>query len=1086
MSGSDLDALESPVASPGDILKFHVVDTAMISLRESKASLREFEQSTSPSSRQHHLKSALSCMSLVVDSYNELAKDSSFGNGPTISNDATFVTNAHDFVVNGLAFFRCSQESHYFNDNSSAMLQHRHTVSHFVKAVNTLLQIVTPLGLDPDCSDIMSLKYLGHVLSEYFKPLTGQVPIFEELQVGQDYINKGDVDKAHSHFTRLANSCPHELYPHPDRFRVLDYLGYTLGECFKRDRARKKPSPAYVRHREGDIHSGDRHYAEGYLKSAITHLRSACGLQANLTYCRSLGRAYLQLLDTALRWLEPVRSDASFGEYDRAIVEFDLSWAYSELYEMESNITHITKAEHDLEEAIEASQKCFSLLSKGSYQWPIQQSRVASLLLTRFGVLRHPEDLKEALDLHSQASSRRREIADIYQPKMLLEYARALHAQWQTRTSIDGNVPSPEQIISITNKVFDHCSAINHPDRITAQINLSEYLCDAYSGLKQDQTLADAENHLNLVTQNSPDMHPLHAHRLRNMAIISFHKKAHDLAFDYFSQATDHQSAAKRERFRICMAWSTQVHFGSLYDSDEVEGGVQLLYPDVGLQWEFLRLEQDGFASYAATLAINEGNVKLAVEILEHGRNLIWSAMGRNRTSLDELQESDPILFEKLQKNASNVEYLALSMSGSAVIDDHIRRRDEYLKEQKDLLSQVRSLPGHHGFGRRVRFEDLRKAADEGAVIIVNTSSHSTMSHAIIVHASADPVAIPLPRLGPKDVENLVGDLEKAQESASMVQKYTYEASKCTDMERPAIEAKVVESENAASGAFKAILLRLWDDLVHPVEEHLGPAASDFNYPSRIWWCVTGELCALPVHAAAMCANLSNLKSTPYYLASYTSSLTALITARQSSSHRGELDGQKILPSLLLIGGSLRDDEPDGESCVEIEFKRIKRFIASTEEIDFSSHDDVINSLPRHPWVHFACHGGQDMGSPFNSCLYRFSNIKLTLLDIMQARLSNAELAVLSACRTATDYLSRTPDETLHVARGLQFCGYKSAVGTLWEVMDEEDELSIPKILVPRCLAISINVPRKNLTRRLEINMSTPGRPFSFARRFKR
>uniref|UniRef100_A0A8H8CHR0 CHAT domain-containing protein n=1 Tax=Psilocybe cubensis TaxID=181762 RepID=A0A8H8CHR0_PSICU len=62
---------------------------------------------------------------------------------------------------------------------------------------------------------------------------------------------------------------------------------------------------------------------------------------------------------------------------------------------------------------------------------------------------------------------------------------------------------------------------------------------------------------------------------------------------------------------------------------------------------------------------------------------------------------------------------------------------------------------------------------------------------------------------------------------------------------------------------------------------------------------------------------------------------------------------------------------------------------------------------------------------------------RLPLLDIIRARLPNAELAFLSACFSAAGDVF-TPDETIHLAAALQFCGFRSVVGTLWEMNDED------------------------------------------------
>jgi CHAT domain-containing protein len=44
--------------------------------------------------------------------------------------------------------------------------------------------------------------------------------------------------------------------------------------------------------------------------------------------------------------------------------------------------------------------------------------------------------------------------------------------------------------------------------------------------------------------------------------------------------------------------------------------------------------------------------------------------------------------------------------------------------------------------------------------------------------------------------------------------------------------------------------------------------------------------------------------------------------------------------------------------------------------------------------------------------------------------------AFLSACHTAAINVDNTPDEAIHLAAALQFCGFRSVVGTLWEMAD--------------------------------------------------
>ena len=96
--------------------------------------------------------------------------------------------------------------------------------------------------------------------------------------------------------------------------------------------------------------------------------------------------------------------------------------------------------------------------------------------------------------------------------------------------------------------------------------------------------------------------------------------------------------------------------------------------------------------------------------------------------------------------------------------------------------------------------------------------------------------------------------------------------------------------------------------------------------------------------------------------------------------------------------------------------------------------DAVLEDMATHPWVHLACHGIQDSDDPLNSafCLY---DGRLTLDMLMTKHLPNADLAVLSACQTATGD-ENLPDEAVHLAACLLAAGFKSTVATTWKVPD--------------------------------------------------
>ncbi|KAG2110703.1 CHAT domain-containing protein, partial [Suillus clintonianus] len=91
-----------------------------------------------------------------------------------------------------------------------------------------------------------------------------------------------------------------------------------------------------------------------------------------------------------------------------------------------------------------------------------------------------------------------------------------------------------------------------------------------------------------------------------------------------------------------------------------------------------------------------------------------------------------------------------------------------------------------------------------------------------------------------------------------------------------------------------------------------------------------------------------------------------------------------------------------------------------------------LKALEQNTWVHLACHGKQDHDQPYNPH-FVMKDAPLTLLDIMEKDIPHGEFAFLSACHTAVGD-KETPDEVIHLTAGLQFSGFKSVIGTLWEV----------------------------------------------------
>jgi CHAT domain-containing protein len=99
-----------------------------------------------------------------------------------------------------------------------------------------------------------------------------------------------------------------------------------------------------------------------------------------------------------------------------------------------------------------------------------------------------------------------------------------------------------------------------------------------------------------------------------------------------------------------------------------------------------------------------------------------------------------------------------------------------------------------------------------------------------------------------------------------------------------------------------------------------------------------------------------------------------------------------------------------------------------------ATRDRVTACLTTHAFAHFACHGSPWLDRPSLSALM-LADGPLTVLEVAQLDLSQAEMAFLSACSTATGG-QQLPDEAIHLASALQFAGYPHVIATLWSVRD--------------------------------------------------
>lgn len=207
----------------------------------------------------------------------------------------------------------------------------------------------------------------------------------------------------------------------------------------------------------------------------------------------------------------------------------------------------------------------------------------------------------------------------------------------------------------------------------------------------------------------------------------------------------------------------------------------------------------------------------------------------------------------------------------------------------------------------------------------------------------------------------------------------------------------------------------------------------------RITWCPTGPLVSLPLHAAGLYSEGTQLSPSIMDLAvsSYTPTLEALIKPRTFALPPKSPNPQ---PKILVVSQSDTPGYPPIEGA-EIEAAIVASiFRKSTDIVEGSAGtvDAVLGAMKTHDWVHFACHSVQDSEHPTGSS-FALHDGKLTLSKIMSLSVPHAELAVISTCQApAANYVDGAHMGTAaHIAVGILQVGYGGVIGSMWPICDD-------------------------------------------------
>ncbi len=531
--------------------------------------------------------------------------------------------------------------------------------------------------------------------------------------------------------------------------------------------------------------------------------------------------------------------------------------------------------------------------------------------------------------------------------------------------------------------------------------------------------------------------------------------------FDRTGETTDLEGAliAFREAMEQSGAWSharLQAAFG--YASAAVAGGrwgeaiagyevaIELI-AQLAPRWlsrperEYLLQDIVGLASAAAVCCARAGRPDRAVELFEQGRGVLLGQMLDTRTDLTALREEHPDLaarFEAIrdeldEADAGEAAVSAAQLEWASGGQAARTRRREAATNLDALLNDVRRLPGFSGFLRPPSIEALSLAAAEGPIVIVAVSAFGSVALAL-TRDGVQPV--PLRKATPEEV-------------SQRAQAYLQAIDSLTDTDATPAEIGYAERQ------LQAVLRWLWLAIAGPTFESLGlsstPAPGE-EWP-RLWWCLSGPLALMPLHAAGLGIPKGVPSAEPKVSAldrvvtSYTPTIRALAHARSGRHRRTDtVEGPVLAVAMSTTPGQRGLPGADRELAAIIELfgeDQVETLVSTTKSVSSpkaspraiaATRDAVLDALPRTRIAHFACHATSDVADPWASRLLLLDQ-PLAVADIIQLRLTDARLAFLSACSTARPG-GLLLDEAIHLSSAFQLAGYRHVIGTLWPVND--------------------------------------------------
>lgn len=766
---------------------------------------------------------------------------------------------------------------------------------------------------------------------------------------------------------------------HPERSDCLDDLALAMMTRFKQLKEMK------------DLEEAVTLYEQSLTLCPPGHLDRPVALNnlANTLLSRFEELEELADLQTAMTHCEQALELCSPGHPFYTISLNNLAHAFMIRFEEFEDVEDLQKGINLYEEALE-------LYPLDHHGRSVALNRLADVLLCRFQKLEDIKDLQKAIALQEQAL----DLCLTGSPQQL-NYLGNLAFTLKIRAQKLNEMKDLGEAIALCKKTLELCPD-GHPKHPMYLKNLATIFLIRFECTGDKSDLESARSGYTAALLCLPPNHPLHGIILSCQAslIMVLHKTfwvpcydcSHiDEACMLLELASNYATSTLQQRSNAASRWARMAHkhqHKSMLTAYST--GLLLQQQLLALLPPWVSQQKQTVHSFdlifnATTSAISAGKLETAVEFLEQERSILWSIIRGYKHPFEELSAENPELAKKFKAISHQLKH------HTTPTDVDMSHQQAFSEKWTALLGEIRKLDGFSNYLQITPFEALQDVAKEGPIIMVSINEFH--SDAIILVPSTTPVVVTLQDATPATLGYLVQWL-----------------SEVTTGTRP-------------SKDIIPILQHLWNFVVQPVVNQL--AQLQVLEKSHIWWCPTSYFSALPLHAAG--PYKKGLKNLPdLYISSYTPTLGSLIKARAN------ITKSQFTSNLLLV--SLPDNTFPGQ------LEEIKIIEGFGKQMHSCSGQDVhreavLASLQSHPWVHFACHGYQVMDQSFKPWFQLHGGEHLTVLDLEKSQLPNVELAFISMCHSAGP--CQSPNKFNNLTTTLQFCGFKSVIGTLWGMVDD-------------------------------------------------